>query len=156
MTLLSRRLVKGVFACCLIVAVAAALFYKEAAATQLQRLNILPQPERLTELYFSEPATLSRLSKVGSQLLSFTIHSLEHRPTVYTYQLFVHFSATKRLLKEGHVMLAHNEARRMAESVAELGGTDASIIEVRLNYQGIPPGRGELEKQMQTISYRVR
>jgi uncharacterized membrane protein len=48
------------------------------------------QPERLTELYIIDPATLpSEYSLTSPIRFAFTIHNLEYRDTLYAYQILV-------------------------------------------------------------------
>ena len=53
---------------------------------QLNSWKLLPQPERLTELYFTNPNHLPATYVPGqTQTVSFTIHNLEYRNTEYSY-----------------------------------------------------------------------
>ena len=54
--------------------------------SQLNAWKLLPQPERLTELYFNNSAHLpARYTPGQPQTLSFTVHNLEYRTMSYPY-----------------------------------------------------------------------
>lgn len=55
---------------------------------QLNDWKLLPQPERLTELYYQNHTTLPASFTPGSpQMFSFTAHNLEYRDTNYRYSV---------------------------------------------------------------------
>jgi uncharacterized membrane protein len=57
-----------------------------AIKRQLNAWKLLPEPERLTELYFTNPNNLpTHYTPEKSQTVSFTVHNLEYRTTTYTY-----------------------------------------------------------------------
>lgn len=48
----------------------------------------MPEPERLTELYFAHPNSLPTKYVPGQlQTVSFTVHNLEYQTTDYTYKI---------------------------------------------------------------------
>lgn len=56
--------------------------------TQLNAWKLLPQPERLTELYFTKPNALPTKYISGQpQTVSFTVHNLEYSTMTYHYQI---------------------------------------------------------------------
>jgi uncharacterized membrane protein len=57
-----------------------------AIKRQLNDWKLLPEPERLTELYFTHPNSLPSSYMPGqTQTVSFTVHNLEYRTTTYKY-----------------------------------------------------------------------
>jgi uncharacterized membrane protein len=55
---------------------------------QLHAWKLLPEPERLTELYFTQPNRLPTTYTPGqTQTVSFTVHNLEYRTTDYRYRI---------------------------------------------------------------------
>ena len=55
---------------------------------QLHTWKVLPEPEGITELYFSAHTKLPVSYLPGSQqLISFTVHNLEYAPKNYTYSV---------------------------------------------------------------------
>jgi uncharacterized membrane protein len=70
----------------LIIVVALAIGYHNAIDRQLRSWKLLPEPERLTELYFTHPNSLPTTYVPGQpQTVSFTVHNLEYRDTMYQY-----------------------------------------------------------------------
>jgi uncharacterized membrane protein len=61
-------------------------FVAPAIHRQLNDWKLLPEPERLTELYFTDPNNLPSSYSVGQQqTVRFTVHNLEYRTTTYNY-----------------------------------------------------------------------
>jgi uncharacterized membrane protein len=55
---------------------------------QLNDWKLLPQPERLTELYFTTPNSLASTYVPGQvQKVNFTVHNLEYQTETYRYQI---------------------------------------------------------------------
>jgi len=54
----------------------------------MRRWKLLPEPERLTELYFTQPNSLPKTYAPGqAQTVKFTVHNLEYQTTKYQYQI---------------------------------------------------------------------
>ncbi len=55
---------------------------------QMHDWKLLPEPERLTELYFTHPNSLPKHYTPGqTQQVTFTVHNLEYRTTDYHYRI---------------------------------------------------------------------
>jgi hypothetical protein len=55
---------------------------------QLNDWKLLPEPERLSELYFTHPNSLPSSYAPGqTEAVSFTVHNLEYRTTKYDYSI---------------------------------------------------------------------
>jgi hypothetical protein len=55
---------------------------------QLNDWKLLPEPEKLTELYFTHPNSLPSTYIAGStQAVAFTVHNLEYQTENYQYQI---------------------------------------------------------------------
>lgn len=55
---------------------------------QMRRWKLLPEPEKLTELYFTHSNSLPKTYVPGqTQTVSFTVHNLEYQTTDYTYNI---------------------------------------------------------------------
>lgn len=64
------------------------MWYRQPIKNQLNAWQLLPEPERLTELYFAQPNSLPTHYVPGqAQTISFTVHNLEYRATTYSYQV---------------------------------------------------------------------
>lgn len=55
---------------------------------QLSGWKLLPEPEKLTELYFTQPNSLPKTYVPGqAQTVGFTVHNLEYQTTTYHYDI---------------------------------------------------------------------
>jgi len=65
-----------------------ATVWRPAITNQLNSWKLLPEPEKLTELYFVHPNSLPATYTPGkSQMISFTLHNLEYQTMTYRYQI---------------------------------------------------------------------
>lgn len=93
-------------------ALAASLIFHTAIANQLNVWKLLPEPERLTELYFTQPNNLPAVYTPGMpQALSFTVHNLEYATTAYHYTVEEQDEAgiSQQALTSGDFTLRQNE-----------------------------------------------
>ncbi len=93
--------------------VGTAIFYslnKESVDNELATLDLIPKPEKLTELYFNNNANLPS-SVTGNQAISFAfvIHNLETTDYQYTYDVSVTTNETKRIIDSGSVLVKNNQ-----------------------------------------------
>jgi hypothetical protein len=80
---------------------------------QLNVWKLLPEPERLTELYFNNNAQLPTHYIPGQpQKTSFTVHNLEYQNTAYFYTVTAvpDGSTTSTALANGVLSLAQNQS----------------------------------------------
>lgn len=101
---------------------------------QMRRWKLLPQPERLTELYFSTPNRLPATYKPGqSQTVSFTVHNLEYKTVTYHYTIeqVSQNNNHKLPLASGSFTLAQNGYAHPQAQIT-LGDLDRSKVEVNL------------------------
>jgi hypothetical protein len=83
---------------------------KSAVYAELNTLNLIPQPERFTELYFEDASNLPRKT-VAKQGISFSfgIHNVEYATTVYPYEVdFEYPDGSEVAIAQGTVTLASN------------------------------------------------
>ena len=100
--------------------------FRQPITNQLHSWKVLPQPERLTELYFTYPNNLpTKYTAGGSQTVQFTVHNLEYRPTNYRYQIVqtTEDGTTRQTLATGSFRLRQNQFAHPAVSIttADLG-----------------------------------
>lgn len=91
-------------------------FTHSAIARQLNNWKLLPQPERLTELYFTDPSSLpSDYTPNGNQTVTFTTHNLEYRTTTYNYVVTAGGMDTSQIqeLASGTFTLPQNGVRKL-------------------------------------------
>src|SRR5580700_11164872 len=77
------------------------------------------QPERYTELYFSDPDTLPANVTAAQKLpVDFTIHNVEARTTAYTYTIdFTAPTGHTTVLEQQSLTLANDQAVTIADTV---------------------------------------
>jgi hypothetical protein len=70
----------------LAILLALSLIFRQHIANQMRSWHVLPEPERLTELYFTAPNNLPTTYVAGGpQTVSFTVHNLEAKDMTYRY-----------------------------------------------------------------------
>ncbi|HEY8999160.1 MAG TPA: DUF1616 domain-containing protein [Candidatus Saccharimonadales bacterium] len=98
----------------------ACAFAHSAIARQLNDWKVLPQPERLTELYFTHPTALPTTYAAGqTQTVAFTAHNLEHRITTYTYSIAANDETgnASQTLAHGTFTLAEDQTKNVTANV---------------------------------------
>lgn len=124
--------------------------------TQLHAWNLLPNPERLTELYYSDHLNLPTTYRPGvTQTFAFTVHNLEYRPTDYHFAITAETDSDAQPLGQGDITLNHDGSYQQSMTVTppELG--DRVKIVTTLTFEGIELGSRDLSDQTQTIHYWV-
>lgn len=78
--------------------------------SELVTLDLLPQPERLTELYFNDSANLPS-SATSNRVISFSfvIHNLETTDYQYSYDISVHTNDTRQIVDRGIVFVKNDQ-----------------------------------------------
>jgi len=105
--------------------------------TQLNAWKLLPQPERLTELYFTAPNNLPTTYVPGqSQTVSFTVHNLEYRTATYNYVITEASldNTTSQILAHGTFTLAQDQFKKeqLNITLTDIGHR----IKVKVDLQG--------------------
>ena len=82
-----------------------ALIYNE-----LNSLNLIPQPEKLTELYFNDNANLPNSVKENQVInFAFVIHNLETADYQYDYVVSVNANGKRHIVDSGNVWIKDNK-----------------------------------------------
>jgi uncharacterized membrane protein len=64
------------------------IIFHKSIHNQLNDWKVLPEPEKLTELYFTHPNSLPTTYTPGqSQTISFTVHNIEYQTENYKYKI---------------------------------------------------------------------
>jgi uncharacterized membrane protein len=97
-----------------------------AIVRQLNNWKLLPEPERLTELYFSNPNTLPTTYTANTnQDVSFKVHNLEYKTVDYHYEIIevADGSNQGQVLTEGSFILKQNQlmSRNVPLKLADMG-----------------------------------
>ena len=77
---------------------------------ELVTLDLVPKPEKLTELYFEDSANLPS-SAASNQIISFAfiIHNLETIDYLYVYEVSVNVNGIRHIVDSGKVMVKNNQ-----------------------------------------------
>ena len=77
---------------------------------ELVTLDLVPKPEKLTELYFNNSANLPS-SATSKQAISFAfvIHNLETTDYLYVYEVSVNVNGTRHIVDSGKVLVKNNQ-----------------------------------------------
>lgn len=115
-----RKAVAYVIAVCSLLGIGAIGFLNRTAlAKEAHNWHILPQPERLTELYFTEPNQLPNGSS-SEQMIAFTVRNLEYQTTTYTYTILAESEdedEVEHVLGEGAFTLNQNQSGTTSKTV---------------------------------------
>jgi uncharacterized membrane protein len=105
--------------------------YHSAIDRQLHSWKLLPEPERLTELYFTHPNSLPTSYVPGQvQTVSFTVHNLEYRTTDYHYVIIEtnQDGSQSQTLVSGSFTLPQNAYKKEAVNISTIDlGTHAKL-----------------------------
>ncbi|HEU4913853.1 MAG TPA: DUF1616 domain-containing protein [Candidatus Saccharimonadales bacterium] len=131
---------------------------RHAIYDQLYDWKLIPRPERLTELYFTEHTKLPRTYQSGQQqAVRFIVRNLEYRTTTYTYVVTQEAEAGKasQELARGIFTLGQDKSKRLDVPVQLTNQGAKSRIVVTVIYDGIAFGQDAPSKQQQAIYYWV-
>ena len=129
-----RRPVTGLTAIFIIVVVLIAVFYT-AIDRQLHHWKLLPNPQRLTELYFTHPNALPASYLPGQTLsVAFTVHNLEYQTTDYHYTITEsnQNGAQAQILATGSFNLAQNQYHKINVNIPTIDDGNRAKVEVTL------------------------
>jgi uncharacterized membrane protein len=109
------------FAGAVIIIIALIALFHTPVDHQMRRWKLLPEPERLTELYFTHPNNLPTNYTPGQPLpVAFTVHNLEYRTTTYHYQITeqAQDGSTSQTLTTGTFTLPQNQYKPTALNIS--------------------------------------
>jgi uncharacterized membrane protein len=104
------------------------LFQKTQLAAFLKREHLLPEEEKLTELYFEDHGLLPAKLMVGeSRTVRFTVHNVEYEPKTYAYEFRSDTATASSLLETGSITLEHDESRTVPVSFSMTEATRSAF-----------------------------
>ncbi len=113
---------------------------RTAIYNELATLDLIPKPEKLTELYFNDNAHLPN-SATGNQVISFAfvIHNLETTDYWYAYVVSVNANGTRHIVDSGNVLVKNNQYYVENEKVNLLNspGSQEVVVELTNKQQSI-------------------
>lgn len=152
-----RNIAYALTAVCL-VGMGGVMFVQQTAiVSQLQQWRLIAEPERLTEVYFTDYATLPKILTAGSQhKVTFTVRNLEHRATTYHYRIIGASEPGADLnLGGGTFMLQHDRTHQASADIVVPAAESQLAIKVELYYQGVALHQSAPTMQTQSIDFSV-
>lgn len=125
----------------------------------LKSWRVLPQPERLTEAYFTDHQNLPTKYTPNSLIsVDFTLHNIEYKTTLYKYQILQQSEdkSVSRVLASGEKSLSHDEIANIKVPVTMQDTGKRARIMVIITYDGTADGTDNPEQKNQSIFYWVR
>ena len=118
-------------AVCIVVVVGLSIGFHNQIKHQLNAWKLLPEPEHLTELYFTNPNNLpSTYAPGASQTVRFTAHNIEYRTETYQYKILETNQAgnQSQQLASGQFTLGQNQRKSLTVSITPVNlGTKTQI-----------------------------
>ncbi len=106
---------------------------KTSVVALLNKYNLLPQPERFTELYFEDHEKLPKeIIATQEPKFKFTVHNLEYEPFTYDYKVQALSTESAKLLNEGTFTLKHDEYKTISGSISTAEASIRTKINVSL------------------------
>ncbi len=118
----------------LVVLTLSMVFHRQLT-NQLHSWKLLPEPERLTELYFAHPGSLPSTYVPGQQqTVSFTVHNLEYRRENYSYKIIEEnqSGSVQVTLTGGSFVLTQNKYTNINRGIDVVDIASRVKIEVKL------------------------
>jgi len=113
---------------------------RAAIHNELIALDLIPKPEKLTELYFNNNAQLPSTA-TSSQGISFTfvIHNLETTDYQYVYVVSVNVNGTRRIVDSGNVQVkdSHYFVKNENFNLTNRSGSQNVVVELTNKRQSI-------------------
>lgn len=117
------QIIGGVSAAVLLFALLA--FDRNSVIAALHRHQLLPQPERFTELYLEDHLALPRsYNPKRNNSFTFTVHNLEHKPMDYVYVVEAISTESARIISRGNFRLEHDGYKSVT---AKIASTEAQV-----------------------------
>lgn len=93
---------------------AGGIFFDQILSKQIEAWQVVPRPERFTELYFTDARSLPSTHKSNAtQDVTFTVHNVEHQTVKYNYRILAKSAEnnTEQILSNGGFTLTPDQTR---------------------------------------------
>ncbi len=107
---------------------------------ELIALDLLPKPEKLTELYFNNGANLPSSATANQPIqFSFVIHNLETTDYQYKYAISVNANGTRQIVDSGTVLVKNDQYYVKYEkfTLMHVSGRQNVVVELTNKRQSI-------------------
>lgn len=109
---------------------------RENIYSELNNLKLIPQPEKFTELYFENHASLPRqIVKNETISFSFTIHNLEGIDMKYPYVVYFKNNYGTTTVEDNIIFIKNNEYKTITESYTFKSASAQETLYVELTDQ---------------------
>ena len=113
---------------------------------ELTTLNLIPKPERLTELYFNDHANLPKSATSNQEIsFAFVIHNLEATDFQFAYDVSVNANGTRHVVDSGKVLIKDNQyyVKNERFNLLDVPGRQEVVVELTNKQQSIGFRTGE-------------
>jgi hypothetical protein len=108
-------------------------FNRVALRNELAALDLIPKPEKLTELYFNNHANLPHSATRNQQIsFAFVIHNLETTDYQYVYTVSVDMNGTRHLVDTGNILVKNGQYYVKSEKFNLLDSSASQKVVVEL------------------------
>lgn len=131
----SQSAISIVVSLLVLAAVVTATTWRPAIINQLNSWKLLPEPEKLTELYFTQPNKLPSVYSPGqSQTVNFTVHNIEYQTMTYRYAIVEESQdgTNKQTLTSNSFTIDQNQYKHITYTgpLADVGPNAKVVIEL--------------------------
>jgi len=123
------------FCTLILVIVVSSSWWRPALTNQLNKWKLLPEPEKLTELYFTQPNDLPSTYVPGeAQKVNFTVHNIEYQTMTYHYKIIEESQdgAQQQLLTSSSFKLGQNQYQSVSFTgpLVDMGVNTKVVVEL--------------------------
>lgn len=131
--------------------------HRDAFAKEANAWHVLPQAEHFSELYFTNPGQLPK-TFTRDQTVTFTVHNLENRTTVYGFTIFAtpaDTASTEHELGEGTFTLDRNQSQVTKQHITLPPLLGRTAVRVMLHYDQFTVDHATPRSHQQSINYWI-
>lgn len=123
------------FCALILVVVISSSWWRPAITNQLNKWKLLPEPEKLTELYFTQPNSLPNTYIPGqAQKVNFTVHNVEYQTMTYQYKIVEESQSgsQQQTLISGSFKLSENQYKSTSftSPLTDMGPQAKVVVEI--------------------------
>ena len=114
--------------------------------SELVTLDLIPEPEKMTELYFSNHTYLPGTATSNQEIsFAFVIHNVETTDYQYVYEVSVNANGTKHIVDSGKVLVKNDQYYVKTERfhLLKVPGSQEVVVELTNKRQSIDFRTGE-------------
>lgn len=110
-------------------------FNRTSIDNALATLDLIPKPEKLTELFFQDSANLPGSATSNQEIrFAFVIHNLESTDYQYVYEVSVNLNGSRHAIDGGKVLVKNNQYYVKNEKFNPMDSAGRQEVVVELIY----------------------